>query len=167
MKTVKSAAPSTDNRWRIVDAAMRRLGFQPHALIETLHVTQETFGFLDEDALRYIAATLGVPLSQVYGVATFYRAFTLKPKGAHHTCVVCTGTACHLKGLPEILAALEAELGLSPGGSTPDGKAALMTARCLASCGLAPAAVFDGKMVGNLTSATALKRIRQWVEHES
>lgn len=146
---------------------MRRHGYQPHTLIETLHTTQESFGYLDEDSLRYIAAALRVPLSQVYGVATFYQAFTLKPKGAHHTCVICTGTACHLKGAPGILADIAQQFDLKPGTATADGKVSLMTARCLASCGLAPAAVFDGKMVGGLTSAQIAKRIEAWLNHES
>lgn len=167
MKAVKASPPTDDKRWRVVDAAMRRLGYQPHALIETLHATQESFGFLDEDSLRYVAATLSVPLSQVYGVATFYKAFTLKPKGAHHTCVICTGTSCHLKGATTMLETLAHEIHLQPGHSTPDGKVSLMTARCLASCGIAPAAVFDGKLVGPVTAATIIKRIHQWTSDES
>jgi bidirectional [NiFe] hydrogenase diaphorase subunit len=167
MKPAKVAPPSTDKRWRVVEATMRRHGYQPHTLIETLHTTQESFGFLDEESLRYIAATLRVPLSKVYGVATFYQNFTLKPKGAHHTCVVCTGTACHIKGIENILSEVEAELGARPGETFADGKASLMTARCLASCGQAPVAVFDGKLVGNLTSAKMIKSIKAWVENET
>lgn len=167
MRVVKIAPPSEDRRWRVVEATMRRHGFQPHTLIETLHTTQESFGYLDEDSLRYIAAALRVPLSQVYGVATFYQAFTLKPKGAHHTCVICTGTACHLKGAHDILADIGQRFDLKPGSATADGKVSLMAARCLASCGLAPAAVLDGKPVGGLTSAKVLKQIETWLAHES
>ncbi|PIZ42148.1 NAD(P)H-dependent oxidoreductase subunit E, partial [Candidatus Aquicultor secundus] len=76
----------------------------PHSLIQTLHTVQETFGFLDEEAMRYMAAALRVPLSQVYGVATFYYFFTLKPPG-EHTCTVCTGTACYIKGAEDLLRA--------------------------------------------------------------
>jgi bidirectional [NiFe] hydrogenase diaphorase subunit len=89
----KPTPPSSDKRWRMVDATMRRLGNQSRGLIETLHTVQEAFGYLDEDALRYLAVSLRVPLSRAYGVATFYHFFTLKPAG-EHTCVVCTGTAC-------------------------------------------------------------------------
>jgi bidirectional [NiFe] hydrogenase diaphorase subunit len=166
MKAVKIPPPSDDKRWRVVDATMRRHGYQPHTLIETLHTTQESFGFLDEDSLRYIAAVLRVPLSQVYGVATFYH-FTLKPKGTHHTCVLCTGTSCHLKGMTGILSDLEEQFTLTPGGATADGKVSLMAARCLASCGMAPVAVFDGKMVGNLTTAKVARRIEEWMSNES
>ena len=73
------------------------MGDRPAALIEALHAAQEAFGFLDEDALHYVGDTLGVPHSRVYGVATFYSFFTLKPQG-DHTCVVCTGTACYING---------------------------------------------------------------------
>jgi bidirectional [NiFe] hydrogenase diaphorase subunit len=163
MKTARIAPPSDDKRWRVIDATMRRHGYHPHALIETLHATQESFGFLDEDALRYIAATLGVALSHAYGVATFYRRFTLKPRGARHTCVVCTGTACHLKGAPALLEALHRRLDNDP--TNPP--VSIMAARCLASCGLAPAVVFDGKVVGNVTPDLAIERIEKWLKDES
>ena len=93
---------SSDKRWKLVDATMRRLGHHSRGLIETLHTVQETFGYLDEDALRYVAASLRVPFSRAYGVATFYAFFTLKPAG-EHTCVVCMGTACYIKGAPQLL----------------------------------------------------------------
>ncbi len=167
MKLSHIAPPSGDKRWRVVEATIRRHGYQPHALIETLHTTQESFGFLDEESLRYIAAVLHLPLSEVYGVATFYRSFTLKPRGAHHTCVVCTGTSCHLKGIDTILADLEQSFALMPGGTIADGKVSLMTARCLASCGQAPVAVFDGKLVGSLTTARTAKYLETWMADES
>ena len=77
----KPAPPSDDKRWKIVETRMRRMGDRPAALIEALHAAQEAFGFLDEDALHYVGDTLGVPHSRVYGVATFYSFFTLKPQG--------------------------------------------------------------------------------------
>ena len=102
----KPAPPSDDKRWRIVNATMRRHGHRPNALIETLHTVQEAFGFLDEDGLRYVALSLRAPLSRVYGAATFYHFFTLKPPG-EHTCVVCTGTACYIKGAAALLDAVK------------------------------------------------------------
>ena len=86
----KPAPPNDDKRWKIVATRMRRMGDRPEALIEALHAAQEAFGFLDSDALRFVGDTLGVPHSRVFGVATFYSFFTLKPQG-DHTCVVCTG----------------------------------------------------------------------------
>ncbi len=97
-----AAAPSDDKRWRQVDVRMRRLGYRPDGLIEVLHTTQEVFGYFDDDALAYVGESLGVPPSKVYGVATFYSHFTLKPQG-EHTCVVCTGTACYINGAAALL----------------------------------------------------------------
>jgi len=145
---------------------MRRHGHEQSALIETLHTVQETFGYLEKDALRYVAAALRVPLSQAYGVATFYHFFTLKPQG-EHTCVVCMGTACYIKGAPTILAAIEENIKVKPGETTPDGKLSLIQARCLGSCGLAPAAVFDGEVVGKMTPTYVLERIRRWTGHDA
>jgi bidirectional [NiFe] hydrogenase diaphorase subunit len=155
-------APSDDKRWRVVDATMRRHGYAPSALIEALHAVQESFGCLDEQGLRYVAASLGVPLSRVFGVATFYHYFSLKPQGAH-TCVICTGTACHIKDSPGLLRALQDELAISPGQTTADGQLSLLTARCLGVCGLAPVAVLDGEVVGRLEPADLLARLRQLV----
>ena len=97
MPTTLPKPPTDDKRWRIVEATMRRQGYDTHALIEALHSAQQAFGFLDEPTMRYVAASLRVPLSKVYGVATFYHYFTLKPQGKH-ACVVCLGTACYIKG---------------------------------------------------------------------
>jgi bidirectional [NiFe] hydrogenase diaphorase subunit len=111
------APPSDDKRWRIVEATMRRNGFKRDALIETLHTVQESFGYLDEDSLRYISTSLHAPLSQVYGVSTFYHFFSLKPAGKH-TCVVCTGTACYMQGTAQILERIEEQYGLHSGETT-------------------------------------------------
>src|SRR5579864_3106602 len=119
--------PSADKRWKMVEATARRHGREPHALIETLHTVQECFGYLDDVALRFVAATLRVPLSRVYGAATFYHFFTLKPQGKH-TCVVCTGTACYIKGASALLSAIERQHSIQPGQTTADGELSLVTA---------------------------------------
>lgn len=160
----KTPVPSDDKRWKIVDATMRRYGYEPHALIETLHTVQECFGYLDEQAWTYVARALRLPLSRVYGVATFYHFFTLKPPG-RHTCVVCTGTACYIKGAGAMLAKLEDEYGIKPGETTEDGNLSVLTARCIGSCGLAPAAVIDGELGGKLTPDETVVRIRKKVAH--
>ena len=82
---------------------MRRHGYSRNALIETLHTVQSSFGFLDDDAIRFVAKSLRVPLSQAYGVVTFYHYFSLKPPGKH-TCTICTGTACYIKGADKLVA---------------------------------------------------------------
>lgn len=157
--------PSADKRWKLVEATARRHGREPHALIETLHTVQETFGYLDETALRFVAATLRVPLSRVYGAATFYHFFTLKPKG-RHTCVVCTGTACYIKGAPALLGAIQERHGIKPGETTADNELSLLTARCLGSCGLAPAAVMDGSVLGKIGPTELLARIAKEMGHD-
>jgi bidirectional [NiFe] hydrogenase diaphorase subunit len=142
---------------------MRRHGFRSDALIETLHTVQETFGYLDEDAFSYVATALRIPLSHVYGVATFYHFFNLKPQG-EHSCVVCMGTACYIKGAPNIIEAIENEFGVQPGDTSEDGKVSVLTARCIGTCGIAPAVVFDGEIVGNVTPDAALQRIERWMK---
>ena len=154
----KPAAPSDDKRWKIVETRMRRLGDRPLALIEALHAAQEAFGFLDTDALEFIGDTLGVPHSRVYGVATFYSFFTLKPQG-DHTCVVCTGTACYINGAKEILAGLDRGLGVKPRETTADGKVSLLTARCIGACSLAPAVIVDGEVKGKIGAAELVAQL--------
>jgi bidirectional [NiFe] hydrogenase diaphorase subunit len=162
----KATPPSLDKRWRLVDATMRRLGNQSRGLIETLHTVQETFGYLDQEALRYVAVSLRVPLSRAYGVATFYHFFTLKPAG-EHTCVVCMGTACYIKGAPQLLSAVQRDLQIKPGETTPDGKVSLLTARCLGSCGLAPAVVYDHEVAGKVSTSDLRDRLKKWARHDS
>ena len=167
MDAVKQARtmPSKDKRWVLVDATMRRYGYAGSSLIETLHVAQDSFAYLDEDALRFVASSLGLPLSKVYGVATFYHHFTLKPQG-QHTCVVCMGTACYIKGAAQLLAAVEEAYHIREGQTTADKKLSVLTARCLGSCGLAPAAVFDGQVAGKLTIADLLDRVAKQVGND-
>ncbi len=137
---------------------MTRLGRRPEALIEVLHAAQEAFGFLTRDALADIAEALQLPLSRVYGVATFYSHFTLEPQG-RHICVVCTGTACYISGAARLLDAIEADLTVRPGQTTTDGLLSLLTARCIGSCSLAPTAVVDGELHGTLTAPALLSRL--------
>jgi bidirectional [NiFe] hydrogenase diaphorase subunit len=152
-----TAHPSGDNRFKLLDAAMKRHRHQPDALIEVLHTAQELFGYLQKDLLLYIAQALKLPPSRVYGVATFYHFFTFKPKG-DHTCVVCMGTACYVKGADELLAAVE-EFART---ATQAGTISVETARCLGACGLAPVAVFDGEVCGNVQPDQARERMKGW-----
>ncbi len=158
---VRPPLPSEDVRWRIVQGAMRRQGYSQNALIETLHAVQQAFGFIDAEAMRFIARSLRLPLSKVYGVVTFYHLFSLRPQG-RHACVICTGTACYIKGAPAVLAAIEKKYGAAEGETTEDGALSVMSARCLGACGRAPAGVFDGEIVGNLTAASTLEKIGEW-----
>jgi bidirectional [NiFe] hydrogenase diaphorase subunit len=158
--------PSGDKRFKMLDASMKRHQYQHDALIEVLHTAQELFGYLEHDLLYYIAQSLKLPPSRVYGVATFYHFFSFAPKG-QHTCVVCMGTACYVKGAATLLAALEKEAHVHAGATTADGKLSLLTARCLGACGIAPAVVFDNAVAGNQTSESALNRVKGWLDHGS
>ncbi len=150
--------PSGDARFKLIDRTLKRFQFQQDALIEVLHTAQEAFGFLEEDLLVYVAHQLKLPLSWVYGVATFYHFFSLKPQG-EHSCIVCMGTACYVKRAAEIVSTLQNEFGIEPGQTTPDGMLSIATARCLGSCGLAPVMVLDGEVVGRETPEAVLQRV--------
>jgi bidirectional [NiFe] hydrogenase diaphorase subunit len=152
--TILSKPPTEDKRWKIIETTMRRNDFQPDALIESLHSVQQTFGFLDVPSMRWVAGALKVPLSKVYGVATFYHFFTLKPQGKH-VCVVCMGTACYIKGGKQLLDEVQRHYGIAEGQTTKDGELSLLVARCIGACGLAPTAVVDGQVLGK-RSATEL-----------
>lgn len=154
--------PSGDNRFKILEATMKRHQYQPDALIEVLHKAQELFSYLSNDLLIYISNSLKIPPSRVYGVATFYHFFSLAPQG-EHTCSVCLGTACYVKGAASLLASLESAAGIKAGQTTPDNKFSLMTARCIGACGIAPAVVFDGAVAGRQTNEDVLERVKGWL----
>lgn len=156
--TKKDGHPSGDERFKAIDLTMKRFRYEKDALLEVLNTAQETFGYLSEDLLIYISSHLNVPMSQIYGVATFYHLFTFEPLGEHN-CVVCTGTACHVKGSAIIVERLAKDLNIEPGGTTVDGLMSLTTARCLGSCGLAPVIVLDGQVMGKETPETASESV--------
>src|SRR5437763_16591843 len=119
------ALSADEKRRRMVIGTMRRNGYAPDALIETLHTVQSAFGYLDETLLRFVAHELHIPLSKVYGVATFYHAFTLKPEGRHR-CILCQGTACYVTGSQAILQAVTRTYHITPGGTTADRELSLL-----------------------------------------
>ena len=153
--------PSDDNRWKIVNGTMRKNGFARHALIETLHTVQSAFGYLDDDSIRFVARSLRVPLSQAYGVATFYHYFSVRPPG-RHTMTICAGTACYIKGTDKLIAEASKHLGLSPGHTTPNGQISLMTARCVGACSRAPVVLSDGEVAGEVTREQMLAQLERW-----
>jgi bidirectional [NiFe] hydrogenase diaphorase subunit len=154
------SSPLEDPRWHAVETRMRQLGHRPEALIETLHTVQETLGYIDDEALRYVSDRLTVPPSTAFGVATFYHYFRRRPPGAH-TAVVCTGTACYIDGALDIVDGIEARLGVTPGATTDDGRLSLFTGRCFGSCSLAPAAIVDGKVRGHVSLGELLQELER------
>lgn len=155
---------SGDKRFKILEAHIRKFQGRQDALIEILHKAQELFGYLEDDLLLFVAYQLKLPPGRVYGVATFYHFFTLKPQGAH-TCVVCLGTACYVRGSDKILAAIESEAKIKAGETTSDKQLSLLTARCIGACGIAPAVVYDGVITPRQTPELALAKAREWIPH--
>ena len=165
-KTKLKSIASDDKRFRMLTATMKRHQYSADALIEVLHQAQELFGYLEEDLLLYIAHNLKLPPSKVYGVATFYHFFSLKQKGAH-TCVVCMGTACYVKGSASLLSTLEQKYRVKAGETTSDNQLSLVTARCLGACGIAPAVVVDGNVEGHQTTKSVSHRVEECLHHGS
>jgi len=123
---------------------------QPGAAMPVLQEAQEIFGYLPEEVQVIIANGLDLPLSEIYGVSSFYAQFTLNPKGKYRISI-CLGTACYVKGAAGILEAVEKHLNIRNGGITPDGKFSLDCCRCIGACGLAPVMMINDEVYGNLT----------------
>lgn len=123
---------------------------QPGALMPVLQKAQEIYGYLPIEVQSMVAEGLGLSLSEVYGVATFYSQFSLNPKGEHRISI-CLGTACYVKGADKILEALEQKLGIKCGECTPDGVFSLDSCRCVGACGLAPVMMVDDDVYGRMT----------------
>jgi NADH-quinone oxidoreductase subunit E len=124
-----------------------------------LQRAQEVYGYLPPEVLETISDKMGVPLSQVYGVATFYSQFYLEPRG-RHIVRQCDGTACHVRGAAKIIRAVEKELGIEAGETTPDYRVTYEVVYCLGSCGLSPVAEVDGEVVGRLVHERMLEIVR-------
>ena len=145
------AHPSGDKRFKLLEVTMKRHQFQPRLRSSKCCTRlRNCLASWRSICLFFIARHLKLPPSKVFGVATFYNFFSLRPKG-EHTCVVCTGTACYVKGADELLKAIERLAGIKASETTADGKLSLVTARCLGACGIAPAVVLDGTVKGKET----------------
>lgn len=133
-----------------LDEILDKYRGQKGAVIPILQQAQEVFGYLPKEVLEAISRKLHIPLSNLYGVATFYSQFYLTRRGKH-IIRTCDGTACHVRGAARIIDTLHAFLGVGPGETTPDYMYTFEVVYCLGSCGLAPVAVIDDKVVGHLT----------------
>ena len=132
-------------------------------LLSILQDVQQECGYLPEERLREIAVMLGMPLIDVYGVATFYKSFSLTPRGRHQV-KVCLGTACHVRGADRIGKEVGRKLGIGPGETSEDGEFSLETVMCLGCCAIGPVVVIDGKYYSQVTPAkveSILRTIRK------
>jgi len=146
-----------------IEGIIRQHGGQRSALIAMLQDIQHEYTYLPQDVLVHLSRTLQVPLSRAYSLATFYRAFSLKPKGSHPV-AVCLGTACHVKAAVKILEKFERELGIKTGQTTADLSFGLDQVRCLGCCGLAPVVTVGQDLYGKVTLSRVdqiLKRYRK------
>lgn len=150
--------PKTDPRMKLIAAKLKKESFKPDALIEILHTAQNAYGYLPKEVLSYITKALHLPPSRVYSTVTFYHFFSLKSKG-EHTCLVCTGTACYVKGAQAILNEIERGLGLKAGQVTADNKLGVQVARCIGACGLAPAVVLDDEVQAKVAPEEIVQKI--------
>ena len=146
----------------LMDEVFDKYEGQKGALIPVLQRAQTLYGYLPPDVLKLIADRVGVSLSKVYGVATFYAQFYLEPRG-RHILRLCDGTACHVKGTPALISAVQQEYGVGPGETTQDYELTTEIVYCLGSCALAPAGVLDNQVIGHLRREALLEKLRRSV----
>jgi bidirectional [NiFe] hydrogenase diaphorase subunit len=148
-----------DHRKKLLDKMMKDHNYEESSLLEILHKAQESYGFLDKNLLTYISNSLNLPLSHVFGVATFYSYFKMRAPG-EHVVTGCLGTACYVKEVDEIMTAIEREFKLTRGGSTADGRLSLFITRCIGACAMAPNIIVDDEVIGKATKEVVIEKIR-------
>lgn len=143
-----------------LQAILEEFEGQKGAVIPMLQKIQEAYGYLPKDIMVIASRRTKIPLAQLYGVATFYAQFRLKRRG-RHLIRICDGTACHVRGAPKTVQALENAFSLEPGGTSPDYKYSLEIVYCVGSCGLAPVAVVDGKVYGQTRPEPFVRQLKK------
>ena len=144
----------------IIAEIVHRYGAKPAALIMILQDVQKHYNYLPREALEKVSLEMELPLAQIYSVATFYKSFSLTPKGKNHICV-CTGTACHVRQASVIVDKLSRDLGIKPGETTPDKEFSYETVNCLGACALGPLVTANGQYYGNMTVTKADKMLKE------
>jgi len=139
-----------------VDMTVDRYGKKPWALISILQDIQSEIGYLPSVVLKEVAEKMEIPLTQIYGVATFYKSLSFIPQGKH-TVTFCMGTACHVRGSDKILSEVSDFLGVEPGQTTEDGELSLKVANCLGACAIGPVMVVDGVYYAKMSASRAKK----------
>ena len=149
-----------DDRRALLEKALKEHGYKESALLEILHKAQGIYGYLSKELLMDISQSLNLPPSHVFGVATFYSFFNLTKPGKHIV-TGCLGTACYVKGVEEIMQAIEREFNLKRGETTADGKLSLFVTRCIGACAMSPSIVVDDEVIGKATKEVVIYRIKQ------
>jgi len=144
-----------------VESILQKHPKDPSSIIQVLLDIQNELYYLPREVLEHVSKSLDVPLSRTYSLATFYKAFSLKPKGKYPI-AVCTGTACHVQGAVRILEQIERELSIKEGETTPDKKFSVETVRCLGCCGLAPVVTVGKNLHGKVPMAKVSKILKQY-----
>lgn len=148
-----------------VERILQKYDYRPEMLIKILLEVQKEYRHIPREVVNYIGVALGIPPAKIYGVATFYAQFSLKPKG-EYTILVCDGTACHMEGSMNLIKAIEEEIGIKPGEVTQDLKFSLDKVGCLGACALAPAMVINDEVYGHLTPEKVKEILRKLKERQ-
>ena len=143
-----------------IDSILENYPGEERYLISLLQDVQSQYHYISEENINLVCDHVGVPLSQAWSVATFYKAFSLEPKGEHEICV-CMGTACHLKGASRIVAGLERDLKVQRGHTTPDMRLSLDTVNCLGACSMAPVVKVDEEYIGSASQRAVRKHLKR------
>lgn len=152
----------TNERMAKIIEAIEQFKDMKGALIPVLHEVQDTYGYLPKEVLEFVSEQLDLPMTEIYGVATFYSFFSLEPKG-EHVIRVCLGTACYIKGAQGILDQLCQELNVKVQGTTADNRFTLDATRCFGACGLAPVITIGEKVYGRLAKKDIPKILKEYV----
>ena len=140
----------SESKINFIKEVCKSYGNKPGEVINVLHKVQGEYGYLPAEIQELVAKELGIPVSRVYGIVSFYSFFTMTPKG-EHPISVCLGTACYVRGAEKVLDELKRQLGIGVGEVTPDGKFSLTCLRCVGACGLAPVIEVGEKVYGRMT----------------
>ena len=140
----------SESKINFIKDVRKSFGNKPGEVINVLHKVQGEYGYLPAEVQELVAKELGIPVSRVYGIVSFYSFFTMTPKG-EHPISVCLGTACYVRGAEKVLDELKRQLGINVGEVTPDGKFSLTCLRCVGACGLAPVIEVGDKVYGRMT----------------
>ena len=149
---------------REIDKIIARYNADPQEIMAMFMEIQDKEGYLPKSALSYLADKLHLRLAQLYRLATFYEAFNLKPQGDHQI-HVCMGTACHVRGAPQVLDKLQQSLGITAGEVSSDGSFGLKTVNCLGACALGPVVIIDGEYCGHSSPLKMEKILKKYKKH--